>query len=329
MDYEAAAGFSSQERALLRQVQTEQKLARRNWSECPLVTTLMYNIVVSSNSNQRLKLRRWSFATLAPKINSLTIKPTPGTKESTSQRLFRFVSAGPCSEITPREQELLAQLFSALRRLDGVRKRRQVFVMVYDFASCVCTGIHPKPGAALLAKWNNMKQQANNAKLKLKFKLSPEMKAIISSSRSDSENGGQISHFRSCSASISSSTVGMNYFNATNAHSAGIITQAPHITPLGPTGASESIPSANLVTEPSLLRPLAANILQVPVSTEKTPPETHEAQTCSANASHNTPEVSVTIFRKTISPEHMRKLRALERERKMGAHSCRIHVVLS
>ncbi|ETP53440.1 hypothetical protein F442_01654 [Phytophthora nicotianae P10297] len=214
----AAAGFSSQERALLRQVQTEQKLARRNWSECPLVTTLMYNIVVSSNSNQRPKLRRRSFATLAPKINSLTIKPTPGTKESTSQRLFRFVSADPCSEIKPREQELLAQLFSALRRLDGVRKRRQVFVMVYDFASCVCTGIHPKTRAALLAKWNNMKQQANNAKLKLKFKLSPEMKAIISSSRSDSENGGQISHFRSCSASISSSTVGMNYFNATNAH---------------------------------------------------------------------------------------------------------------
>ncbi|ETL48821.1 hypothetical protein L916_01608 [Phytophthora nicotianae] len=71
--YEAAAGFSSQERALLRQVQTEQKLARRNLSECPLDTTLMYNIAVFSNSNQRLKLRRRSFATLAPKINSIRI----------------------------------------------------------------------------------------------------------------------------------------------------------------------------------------------------------------------------------------------------------------
>ncbi|KUF91874.1 hypothetical protein AM587_10004276 [Phytophthora nicotianae] len=71
--YEAAAGFSSQERALLRQVQTEQKLARRNLSECPLDTTLMYNIAVFSNSNQRLKLRRRSFATLAPTINSIRI----------------------------------------------------------------------------------------------------------------------------------------------------------------------------------------------------------------------------------------------------------------
>ncbi|ETI44469.1 hypothetical protein F443_10826 [Phytophthora nicotianae P1569] len=71
--YEAAAGFSSQERALLRQVQTEQELARRNLSECPLDTTLMYNIAVFSNSNQRLKLRRRSFATLAPKINSIRI----------------------------------------------------------------------------------------------------------------------------------------------------------------------------------------------------------------------------------------------------------------
>ncbi|ETO84361.1 hypothetical protein F444_01715 [Phytophthora nicotianae P1976] len=71
--YEAAAGFSSQERALLRQVQTEQELARRNLSECPLDTTLMYNIAVFSNSNQRLKLRHRSFATLAPKINSIRI----------------------------------------------------------------------------------------------------------------------------------------------------------------------------------------------------------------------------------------------------------------
>ncbi|ETI31343.1 hypothetical protein F443_21680 [Phytophthora nicotianae P1569] len=132
---------------------------------------------ISSNGNQRLKLRRRSFATLAAKINCLATKTSPATNDPL--RLFRFSSPNPCAETTPRELELLSQLFSALRQLNGIRKRRQVFVMVYDFATCVCAGIYPKTPAALITKWNNMKQQSNAAKLKIKLKLSPGIMAPL------------------------------------------------------------------------------------------------------------------------------------------------------
>ncbi|ETP01116.1 hypothetical protein F441_21574, partial [Phytophthora nicotianae CJ01A1] len=132
---------------------------------------------ISSNGNQRLKLRRRSFATLAAKINCLATKTPPATNDPL--RLFRFSSPNPCAETTPRELELLSQLFSALRQLNGIRKRRQVFVMVYDFATCVCAGIYPKTPAALITKWNNMKQQSNAAKLKIKLKLSPGIMAPL------------------------------------------------------------------------------------------------------------------------------------------------------
>ncbi|ETI39999.1 hypothetical protein F443_14480 [Phytophthora nicotianae P1569] len=80
LDYEAAAGFSSEEYALFRQVHMEQKRAGRSWSECSLVTTMLYNMTVLSIGNQRLKLRRISFATLAAKINCLATK-TPTSDE--------------------------------------------------------------------------------------------------------------------------------------------------------------------------------------------------------------------------------------------------------
>ncbi|ETL86822.1 hypothetical protein L917_13813 [Phytophthora nicotianae] len=51
--------------------------------------------------------------------------------------------------------------------------------MVYDFATCICAGIHPKTPAALITKWNNMKQQSNAAKLKIKLKLSPGIMAPL------------------------------------------------------------------------------------------------------------------------------------------------------
>ncbi|KAE8896442.1 hypothetical protein PF003_g19903 [Phytophthora fragariae] len=171
LDYEAAAGFSGEKHALLRQVVTEQKAATQSWSDCSMVTTIMYNIVVSSNSNHRLNLKRRSFAALSPKIDGLATKKTPS---SSDRKIFRIARATPCDENTPREKELQEQLFTALRKMAGIRKKRQIFAKVYDFACCVCAGIHPKAQSFLLSRWDNLKQKENyGANLKIKLKLTP------------------------------------------------------------------------------------------------------------------------------------------------------------
>ncbi|EGZ23270.1 hypothetical protein PHYSODRAFT_324496 [Phytophthora sojae] len=185
LDYEAAAGFSSEEHALPRQVLVEQKAAGQSWSGCAMVTTIMYNIVVSSNSNHKLRLKRRSFITLSAKIDGFTAKSRPEPSTIRDRKLFRFVRSAPCDANTAREKELQAQLFTALRKLSDIRKKRQVFVMVYDFACCVCAGIHPKSQPFLLSRWDNLKQQENyGANLKIKLKLTPEILASIRSTTS-------------------------------------------------------------------------------------------------------------------------------------------------
>ncbi|ETO68753.1 hypothetical protein F444_14478 [Phytophthora nicotianae P1976] len=94
-------------------------------------------------------------------LAELDYEAAAGFLRKSMHYFVRFSCPNPCAETTPRELELLSQLFSALRQLNGIRKRRQVFVMVYDFATCICAGIQPKTPAALITKWNNMKQQSN------------------------------------------------------------------------------------------------------------------------------------------------------------------------
>ncbi|KAE9163096.1 hypothetical protein PF005_g30584 [Phytophthora fragariae] len=133
----------------------------------------MYYIVVSSNSNHRLNLKRRSFATLSPKIDGLAAKKTPS---SSDRKIFRIARATPCDENTPREKELQEQLFTAIRKMAGIRKKRQIFAKVYDFACCVCTGIHPKAQSFLLSRWDDLKQKENyGANLKIKLKLTPDV----------------------------------------------------------------------------------------------------------------------------------------------------------
>ncbi|OWZ10406.1 hypothetical protein PHMEG_00016746, partial [Phytophthora megakarya] len=61
---EAATGFSFEEHELLRQIVGEQIACGRIWDNCPLVTTIMYNLVVASNHNLHIKLHRRSYRTL-------------------------------------------------------------------------------------------------------------------------------------------------------------------------------------------------------------------------------------------------------------------------
>ncbi|KAG6959729.1 hypothetical protein JG687_00008619 [Phytophthora cactorum] len=98
------------------------------------------------------------------------------------QLAFTESGADPCDDNTPREQELQIQLFTVFRKMGGIRKKRQVVAMVYDFACSVCAGIRPKTLAFMFARWDNLKHKSNlNASLKIKLKLPPE---VLSSIRS-------------------------------------------------------------------------------------------------------------------------------------------------
>ncbi|ETP31117.1 hypothetical protein F442_19991 [Phytophthora nicotianae P10297] len=147
LDYEAAAGFSLEELALLRQLRREQakaagqhelrvnhlpndqvslgkqlktgqpKLAE-SWAECPLVTPIMYNVVVGSNLNKKLNLRRRSYATLAPKISKKESHQTNKQSFVGTRGLFHFESQGMVDDgATGHEQAFQIDLFTALRQM--------------------------------------------------------------------------------------------------------------------------------------------------------------------------------------------------------------------
>ncbi|KAG6977317.1 hypothetical protein JG688_00000451 [Phytophthora aleatoria] len=68
---EGATGFSAEEYKLLRQLRREQKATGRSWAASALVTTVMFNLVVSTNSNSQLKLRRRSIRTLETALKTV------------------------------------------------------------------------------------------------------------------------------------------------------------------------------------------------------------------------------------------------------------------
>ncbi|KAG3140056.1 hypothetical protein PC128_g25268 [Phytophthora cactorum] len=55
------------------------------------------------------------------------------------------------SLVSPKEQAFQIDTFRVLRELNGFLKKRQLFVKVYDFASCVCGGVTRKSASNLLA----------------------------------------------------------------------------------------------------------------------------------------------------------------------------------
>nr|KAE8919422.1 hypothetical protein PF009_g30272 [Phytophthora fragariae] len=186
LDYEAATGFSSQEFALLRHLRAEQLSSARSWDKCALVTTIMFNVVVTSNSNNHLRLRRRSYTTISAKLEGITKHDTDASAQklaAATKKLFKFDSSEPVNdELTGHEQAFQIDLFDTLRQMRGLRKKRQVFTQIYDFASCTCSGIHSKSASILLARWENLKRASNRgASLKIKLKVPPEMMAKISS----------------------------------------------------------------------------------------------------------------------------------------------------
>ncbi|KAE9306071.1 hypothetical protein PR003_g21329, partial [Phytophthora rubi] len=175
-DYESTAGFSLPEYELLRQVRDEQVCADDTWAVCPLVTTIMFNLVAESSTNSSLTLRRRSFATITSKLQSLPVPAVnqPSNHPSSAQRrpLFSFQRSPPTTCSSPREQDLQIELFNALRSSKHFPKTKKWFRRVYGFASRICDDIHQKHDADLDRRWEALKRASNRgSELKIKIKL--------------------------------------------------------------------------------------------------------------------------------------------------------------
>ncbi|OWZ23280.1 hypothetical protein PHMEG_0001868 [Phytophthora megakarya] len=102
---ECALNFSTEEFELLRQVISEQKCCGRDWANCCLTTTIMYNLTVASNTNSHLKLRRRSFKTLQSKVETLVDDNRKSGADNVITKLFNFRAQAVCTEQpSPNEQ---------------------------------------------------------------------------------------------------------------------------------------------------------------------------------------------------------------------------------
>ncbi|KAE9101836.1 hypothetical protein PF006_g22584 [Phytophthora fragariae] len=175
-DYESTAGFSLPEYELLRQVRDEQVRADDTWAVCPLVTTIVFNLVAEGSTNCSLTLRRRSFATNTSKLQSLPVPAVnqPSNQPASAKRghLFSFQRSPPTMCSSPREQDLQIELFNALRSSKHSPKPKKWFRRVYGFASRICDDIHPKNDADLDRRWEALKRASNRgSELKIKIKL--------------------------------------------------------------------------------------------------------------------------------------------------------------
>ncbi|ETO70278.1 hypothetical protein F444_13224, partial [Phytophthora nicotianae P1976] len=169
--YESSSDFSLEEYELLRQVKYEQARDGAAWGVCPLVTTILFNIAVDSNTNASFRLHRRSYSTIVRKLKRMeesedTNAYRSGKADSKRVSLFCCESG---RQITTTDntsgQKLMIDLFEALRSTKLIKKKSiLVFVRVYDFASRVCDGIFPKAEESLRRKWAAIKNAKNNGR---------------------------------------------------------------------------------------------------------------------------------------------------------------------
>ncbi|KUF97442.1 hypothetical protein AM587_10004019 [Phytophthora nicotianae] len=168
--YEPSSDFSLEEYELLRQVKYEQARDGAAWGVCPLVTTILFNIAVDSNTNASFRLHRRSYSTIVRKLKRMedsedTNAYRSGKADSKRVSLFCFESGRQITTTdNTSEQKLMIDLFEALRSTKLIKNRVLVFVRVYDFASRVCDGIFPKAEESLRRKWAAIKNAKNNGR---------------------------------------------------------------------------------------------------------------------------------------------------------------------
>ncbi|OWY92269.1 hypothetical protein PHMEG_00038798 [Phytophthora megakarya] len=139
-DSEGDQGFSLEEHELLRQLRREQAGTGRLWSSCEMVTTVMFNIVVCSNTNSQLRLRKRSYGTLAAKIKCLRSSGVDSNTSRIFTKIFTFSnqkSPGPLRVPSAGEADILRDLFKIIRSSREPQENNYFVIFTTLQALCV------------------------------------------------------------------------------------------------------------------------------------------------------------------------------------------------
>ncbi|OWZ12764.1 hypothetical protein PHMEG_00014029 [Phytophthora megakarya] len=177
-DSESLAGFSQEEYELLRQVRKEQTPEKCSWLTCDLVTTITFNLAAESNTNSSVKLRQRSYTTIVAKLKVIADEKTTATKQYMQQTDDSIATSS--SKNTNGTKLFRIQLFQTIRESKLFTGKKNLFIRVYNFVSCICDGIWPKSEIILSLRWGAMKR-ASNRGASLKIKLRVPQDTIFSS----------------------------------------------------------------------------------------------------------------------------------------------------
>ncbi|KAG7390520.1 hypothetical protein PHYPSEUDO_007746 [Phytophthora pseudosyringae] len=147
----------------MKTIRVEQLAAKSAWSESEAVATILYNCGVDRQDNRALNVRKRGFHAIAKRLPGIDelVKHTPFT---TGQRILMITDKSVNDdEVTPDEDAIMRDLF-AMVRMSSLKKKKQVYAIVYAFAAATSDGIIPKSIEFLLRRWEGLKRTQNRDK---------------------------------------------------------------------------------------------------------------------------------------------------------------------
>ncbi|RLN82519.1 hypothetical protein BBJ28_00016363 [Nothophytophthora sp. Chile5] len=177
-EYDAASEFSAHEYSLLKQLRAEQLSTKKPWSQCAVVATILYNTAVQELDNPSLGVKKRGFRAISKRLSALDALLEKKPRAPSSQRIVPLTEKLiNDEEVTPDEEALLKQLFEMIRT-SALKKKKQVYFLVFDFAASACSGIAPKSQHFLQRRWESLKRSQNRNITKTAVKLDAELQQM-------------------------------------------------------------------------------------------------------------------------------------------------------
>jgi hypothetical protein len=133
---------------------------------------IVYNAAVQQLDNPALGVKKRGFRAIARRIggvdDQLKLKPV-----CTGRHIIHAADKAVNDDVVRPDEEALMKNLEAMVRTAGLKKRKQTYVMVYNFAASMCLGIEPKYEGLLQRRWEGMKR-SQNRHMKKKTEVCPK-----------------------------------------------------------------------------------------------------------------------------------------------------------
>lgn len=164
---EINGALNASEFELLKQVRREMVAfeselteADTDWTDCPVGTTILYNLAVSSSENDKLSIARRGYSTIAKNMVAVDVVLKSSKKGASHTQLFSFSKPRVVDrEHTAHERAIQEDLFKALKASRQLTSRRRLFVRLYWLAAC-------KSASIMFTRWDTLGTAARREKAK-------------------------------------------------------------------------------------------------------------------------------------------------------------------